>query len=111
MSEPVFTLKAFAEFCERRGDERYNWGSSSECACAQYAIHLGAWKQWVESEVHDGSFFDVADDIAMQEPRTFSALAARLRERDLNGDPDANSLDAPSFDNADDLIRYLRTGQ
>ena len=76
MTNPL-TLKAFAEWCESKpADEVYDWMSCEDCAISQYVRE------------REASYIDVAnlptnegrlEDTAYDEPRTFGALASRLR--------------------------------
>ena len=73
--KPQLSIEAFAEFCERKpADEQYNYWSMTECACAQYARHLGGQLQGKRK-----AFWFKINVIATPEPHTFGALAARLR--------------------------------
>ena len=75
------TLSAFAEFCESKpADEEYDYGDWRACACAQYARHCG--KEYrVAAAIEYGNFWQRAEYYAagINEPRTFGALASRLR--------------------------------
>ncbi|TPN03837.1 hypothetical protein FJ973_29790 [Mesorhizobium sp. B2-1-3] len=73
--KPQLTIEAFADWCEKQPAERkYPFMSMDDCACAQYAKALGI-GNWVSAS----TFWRVAEDIALDRPWTFGALAARLR--------------------------------
>lgn len=73
--KPQLSIEAFADFCERKSaEEPYYFWSITECACAQYARHLGGKLQGRRK-----AFWFVINDVAAVEPHTFGALAARLR--------------------------------
>ena len=87
MSKNLLTIEAFVEWCERKpADEAYVFCDWKECACGQYAALLGidssAWADaLLDDAIHgDGrGFWATANSAAYDEPRTFSALAKRLR--------------------------------
>lgn len=79
MRNPL-TLEAFAEFCESKpADEEYAFTSPSRCACGQYASSLGIGPEWIWDHVQFGRFWSDPHVEASRMPRTFGALAARLR--------------------------------
>lgn len=83
----VLSFEAFADWCEAQGDQQYNWDSVCNCACAQYAKHLGAYEVWSEI-AHDNfrgkGFWYEANKAAYvvaggARHGSFSKLAAYLR--------------------------------
>jgi hypothetical protein len=71
------TLAAFAEFCESKpADEKYEYIDVGNCACAQFAKSIGFSSQ---ADLPQPLWED-AEEQACQRPRTFGALAKRLRE-------------------------------
>lgn len=94
MSKPVLTLEAFAEFCESKGDQEFDYEDVTYCACGQYAQHLGVrtWFSLVNSK-----FWNDANDCARRVAKNplyvslvtgelyhmakFSDLAAYIRKR------------------------------
>lgn len=69
----MLTLEAFADWCEKQPVGKvYPYTDVKNCACSQYAKSLGV-------KVAFGSFWYKAEFIAAKHPRTFGALAGRLR--------------------------------
>jgi len=86
MSKNLLTIEAFAEWAEKQpADEAYVFCDWRECACGQYAASLGidsiAWSVAMLDDAILGGrgFWVTANSTAYGKPRTFGALAARLR--------------------------------
>ena len=77
----ALTLEAFADFCERKGEQEYNYMNPENCALAQYAKSLGIEYHPVSYEPLE-TFWEKAE-YAASHPRTFSALAKFIREEML----------------------------
>ncbi len=79
--KPQLTLEAFAEFCEGKpAGDVYNWADFENCACGQYATSLGIPISETEKFNGEHTFWYKAQWNAMMvSPRTFGALATRLR--------------------------------
>lgn len=76
----LLTFEALADFCDTKGDEEFDWYDNDTCACAQYAAHIGLTDAWKHRKRY--GFWSNASLTAVelpQRPRTFAALAARLR--------------------------------
>lgn len=74
----VLTKEAFAEWCEKHpADEFYDYWHSGNCACGQYAKHIGLFGHWLGNS--HTPFWMVSNDKAAVFPHTFGALASRLR--------------------------------
>ena len=77
------TLSAFAEFCESKpADESYYYDDVTRCACGQYASAIGEPRFFYKAigfNTPQDPFWDKADRLACYFPRTFGALATRLR--------------------------------
>lgn len=72
MSDPL-SLEAFREWCHTKSPgQSYNWESPMTCAVAQYADTLP------RDAFKSSPFWTSATLVAMQKPRTFGALWARL---------------------------------
>lgn len=84
MQTPL-SLRAFLSWVEKQpADKEYQWSSFCGCAVDQYAATLGiSFGDIYVDEVckTETGFWRVADDIACEMPRTFGALASRLREQ------------------------------
>ena len=84
MRNPL-TLEAFAEWCEKQPAEKeFDYIDPQRCACAQYADHIKFEGDWLLSMADKpGDFWGVMDTHALHlfKPRTFGALASRLRAR------------------------------
>lgn len=90
-SEP--SIPGFIEWCSRKDpNERYNWQSSTICACGQYYTHLtgkvdGAWHGLpgtLTNEVYSklNNLARGSDQpIAPHEEWTFGKLLSRVKER------------------------------
>lgn len=76
--KPQLTLEAFADWCDTKGKERYWYMSVENCACAQYAEHLGLdyWKV----AFRPGFWRDAELAACCAYSSTFSALASRIRK-------------------------------
>lgn len=79
----ALTLEAFADFCERKGEQKYNYMNPKKCALAQYAKSLGIEYRPIVY-VFVETFWEKAEYAASHTfPRTFSALAKFIREEML----------------------------
>jgi hypothetical protein len=79
------SMEGFLRFCESKPpEEEYFWADGLVCACGQYYRFLGREREWLTRTMGpiDGISWEL-DGIAadLYGPRTFGALAARLRER------------------------------
>jgi len=84
MSKPVLSLEAFADWCEKQGDREYEYTDPDDCAITQYLRFLGFENVSVVMNFYimNGEFRELPENFsghAIRKPRTFSALAARLR--------------------------------
>lgn len=85
-------LDAFGEFAKSKpADETYEYMKPGECACAQFAIHMGMEAQYIGLtdptqmfNVPEGYIFTEAELYAASKPHTFGALAERIKDRTLD---------------------------
>lgn len=76
MSKNLITTEAFADFCESKpADEAYNYSYSWECAVAQFLQSIGVQNFDLDSDDIPEPF----QEPVLGWPRTFGALAKRLR--------------------------------
>jgi hypothetical protein len=74
--KPQLTLEAFADWCEKQpADLAYDYMDLENCAVAQYARSLGTKSPFITHS----RFWSNSESLAALSPRTFGALAARLR--------------------------------
>lgn len=81
MRNPL-TIEAFLEFAEKQpADGAYHYDDWELCACAQYAGTLGLVSDdWIMSAmINPEGFWITANRAAAGWPRTYQALASRLR--------------------------------
>ena len=79
----ALTLEAFADFCERKGDQGYYYMNPENCALGQYAKSLGVEYHPVSYEPMK-TFWEKAEYAAVSAcPRTFASLAKFIREEML----------------------------
>jgi hypothetical protein len=71
------TFAGFLEFAKRQAQDKvYPYSDCDDCACAQYAKHIGQFEDW-----RYVSYADVWDDLnywAAYQPHTFGSLVTRL---------------------------------
>jgi hypothetical protein len=72
------SLRTFLAWAEKQpADKQYNYLDSGICACGQFAAYIGQQSDWMNRQ--SGSIWCALDDYAHMWPRTFGALAGRLR--------------------------------
>jgi hypothetical protein len=76
--KPQLSLEAFADWAEKQpAKQKYDYWDTETCACTQFANSAGIVR--ITDDIRD--FWVNAQSIACELPRTFGALAARLRAR------------------------------
>lgn len=86
MSKNILSPEAMADWCDTKGDEEYDYNDLNNCAGCQYfrlvgmpVMHFGG-ASW---EDYDGRKHRLPIKMALAlagSPKTFTALARRLRE-------------------------------
>jgi hypothetical protein len=82
------TLAGFLEFAKRHPQgERYQWWDMDNCACAQYARHIGQFDAWRENDDHDvvharpaNDMWEILNTIATGVPYTFGNLVKEIEK-------------------------------
>ena len=76
----ILTIAAMAEWAAKRpAAEEYTWFDIGMCPCGQYAREHGLADWYDPRKDRTSPFWDEANSIAYGRPRTFGALAERLR--------------------------------